>query len=328
MAVRRFAEDHALVAMDAWPIRALGVYCVAFATTPTGDLDALIAMLANDGRVDLVEANHSFEGMITARPTYDDPLFELQYGEFRARVETLHAISTGQHVKLGLIDSSVDLEHPDLAGQIARQTELVPGGEVRQRIHGTAVAGVIGATPANGLGVVGLAPAAELRAYGACTSDGDKTRCSAFALAKALEHAIDDRLHVLNISLAGPENRLLAALIDRALADGMIVIAAANAADPARNFPASAPGVIAASADDPLWFARPEQLSTQAGGGYQVFFGSSVASAGMAGLAALVRAHSSAQSTRDLLEWLATSRCAEGAGAPMPVAFDVAQLCH
>ncbi len=329
MAVRRFAAQYGLVERDAWPIEVLGLYCVAFASIDRRARDKLVATLATDERVALVQANHSFEGMIGSRPTaYDDPLFDLQYGRFRQQLEALHAVSTGQHVKLGLIDSSVDLEHPDLAGQIARQTELVRETATDSRIHGTAVAGVIGAIPANGIGVVGMAPAAELYAYGACRGDGDKTRCTSFAIAKALAYAIQDHLDVLNISLAGPNDRLLQELIDYATSAGMLVIAADNAADPDRNFPANAPNVVAARVGEPLWFARSEQLSTQAGGGYQVFYGSSIAAAGMAGLAALVRARNSAAATRQLLDWIGRSHCDLHGSAPVPVAFDLEQLCE
>ncbi len=119
-------------------------------------------------------------------------------------------------------------------------------------------------------------------------------------------------MEVLNLSLAGPHDRLLADLLAVAVQRGTLVVASRdNSAD--GGFPAALPYVIgvAASPDTAQWFRRGEQLSTQAGGGYRFFQGSSVAAAGVSGLASLVRAESSAPQTRGVVEALMGRECSD-----------------
>ena len=132
-----------------------------------------------------------------------------------------------------------------------------------------------------------------------------------FYLAQALDQAIADKIDVLNLSLAGPSDPLLERLIKRARDAGMVIVAAENSADPERNFPASLPYVQAAPDTAEPWFARNEQFSTQAGGGYQVFYGSSISSAGIAGAAALLRSQYTRDQTNLLLEKMLNHDCAK-----------------
>ena len=302
--VRRFAREHGLVAKDAWPIEPLGMYCVAFAAGGGIGEAELLERLNADGRVALAQPNQRFETMLVGARSYDDPLFDLQYGNFRRVLQQLHEVSLGDDVRVGVIDSSVDTEHPDLRGQIARQRQLMPVESLDDIVHGTAVAGIIAAAAGNGEGVVGLAPEAAIHVFGACNKHGSTTSCTSFTLAKALVYAMQGNMDVLNMSLAGPHDPLLAMLIGRAVEGGMIIIAADNQSGSASRFPAILPSVHSAPGDSQIWFARAEQLSTQAGGGYQVFFGSSIAAAGLTGLAALVRSVNSSEDTDAALSWL------------------------
>ena len=331
--VRRFAKDHALVETGAWPIDVLGVYCVAFAprdfARPATDL---LDRLASDPRVTLVQLNASFAGRAVtsnrqAAPVYDDPLLDVQYGVFASRLAELHAITVGRGVRVGVIDTSVDLTHPDLTGQVARQVEIVPAAEPAARLHGTAVTGVIAATPDNGEGLAGMAPKANVHVYGACTDDAAGARCTSFSIAQALSDALDDRMQVINMSFAGPDDPLISALLDAAVSADAVLVAAGNTETPAARFPAGHPGVHAADGERQLWFASPARLSTRAGGSYQFFTGSSIASAGISGLAALILERTSAAGTRAVLDWLYGGEChpAERPAALDPIPAE--QLC-
>ena len=173
----------------------------------------------------------------------DDPLFDLQYGEFTRSLETLHAVTLGEAIDIGVIDSGVDLEHPDLAGQVRSHKALVPELAGEQRLHGTAVTGVIGAAAGNGEGLVGIAPRAGIHVFAACTREDGKTVCTSFSIARALAEALEDGMDVINMSFAGPHDPLIAALIDEASARDTILVAAGNPDDPARQFPATLPAV-------------------------------------------------------------------------------------
>lgn len=313
--VRRFARDYRLVQTGAWPIGVLGVYCVAFISSDGTQASELLPKLDADPRTKLVQINAAFQGMgLTSTyaknaPIYDDPLLDIQYGEFVDKLEALHAITGGDAVRVGVIDTSVDLTHPDLFGQVARQIELVPAAEPAARLHGTAVTGVIAAAGGNGVGLVGLAPRANVHVYGACTENNKGALCTSFSIAQALADALDEGMQVINMSFAGPDDPLLAALLDVAVAAEIVLVAAGNSDHPAARFPAGHPGVHAADGERHLWFASPERLSTRAGGSYQMFSGSSIASAGMTGLAALLRARTSAPDTRAVLDWLFEGQC-------------------
>jgi subtilisin family serine protease len=312
--VKAFAKEHRLVETGAWPIAVLGVYCVAFAPRhdEQGTAD-LLSRLDADPRSGIVQLNAAFSGMSVGgrepAPGYDDPLLDVQYGEFASRLASLHAVTVGRSVRVGVIDTSVDLTHPDLSGQVSRQVEIVPAAEPAARLHGTAVTGVIAAARGNGEGLVGIAPSATVHVYGACTDDATGARCTSFSIAQALVDALEERMQVINMSFAGPHDPLITVLLDAAVLSGAVLVAAGNTENPAARFPAGHPGVRAADSKRELWFASPARLSTRAGGSYQLFTGSSIASAGISGLAALIRERRSASDTRAVLDWLYDGRC-------------------
>ncbi len=307
--VRSIARGHQISEIEAWPIASLDLLCVVYAVPKTENMDDLVDKLNADRRIVTAHPMQEYRGMLAS--AYDDPLFKLQYGEHQDSLSAIHAITRGENVRVGVIDSHVDTKHPDLDGQIHKLYSLVEGQSVEDQRHGTAVAGIIGAAADNGEGLVGLAPGATLHAYAACDQTENATRCTSFYLAQALDQAIADKIDVLNLSLAGPSDPLLKRLIERAHDAGMVIVAAENSADPERNFPASLPYVQAAPDTAEPWFARNEQFSTQAGGGYQVFYGSSISSAGIAGAAALLRSQYTRDQTNLLLEKMLNHDCAK-----------------
>jgi subtilisin family serine protease len=116
------------------------------------------------------------------------------------------------------------------------------------------------------------------------------------SLAKALHFALDRKAQIINLSLSGPRDRLLQALIDLALERRTAVVAAFDPARPDGGFPASQPGVVAV-ADEALRtvprsvYRAPGQdvPTTQPGGTWTLVNGSSYAAAHVSGLLALVR---------------------------------------
>jgi len=201
-----------------------------------------------------------------------------------------------------LIDTGVDLDHPDLQGQIKYSENLAPEPTDHNlaEVHGTAVAGVLSARPDNGTGIAGIAPDAEVYALRACWPDKPGSlaaHCNSFTLALALDQAIRLDSRIVNLSLSGPEDPLLRQLIEKALAKGIIVIAAVlPGKDQIGGFPATISGVIAVGqggeANNPV---NPEIiapgldiLTTVPHQGYDFMTGSSFATAHVAGLAALL----------------------------------------
>jgi len=311
--IEALSRRYQLRRVDSWPIKSLHLQCVLFQVRDGADLDALMHDIASETNVDAVQPLNEFEGLTTASPASGP---DLQLGGNAANLAALHRLTRGASVRVGIVDTLVDRQHPDLRNQITRQYAFA-GDPSAALLHGTAVAGVIAASGTNADSVLGIAPEAELYVYGACRPDADGgAHCNSFDLAKALEQALIDQVEVLNLSLAGPHDPLLARLLTLALGRDVIVVAALDPGEPHHSFPATMPGVWAVSASNAIarsdappvvvnacarWIVDSERLSTLAGGGHRFFYGSSMSAAGVSGFAALLRSRTdSIQTNREL----------------------------
>jgi subtilisin family serine protease len=306
------AQALGLQEQSAWRIAPLQWRCMLYRLAPGANREAVWAQLAADSRVHLVQPLHEFKTLATAPPAkppthYDDPYVGLQRGFIAIQAAAAQRWSQGDGVRVALIDSGVDADHPDLAGRVHRQRDVVgaehaaaPGGER----HGTEMAGVIAAVANNQLGIVGVAPLAQLWAYRACwpvTHGGSSggSSCNSFTLAKALGGAIADGADVINLSLAGPADPLLQRLVEYATGRGAIVVGA-MAAGVEPGFPGDVPGVLSVtSSDDTMLNNAGPRLALRApgrdiltlapGGGYGYASGASLAAAHVSGAVAVLR---------------------------------------
>jgi subtilisin family serine protease len=251
--------------------------------------------------VSWAEPLHLFHGRgESAEPVYRDPLYEVQPAAREWRLAKLHRISTGRNVRVAIIDSMVDRNQPDLAGQIDTLRNFVSGAGAAAEEHGTAVAGIIVAKPNNGVGIVGIAPQARLMALRACWQEraaaGIVTLCDDLSMAKALEFAIVHGAQIINMSLSGPDAVLIGRLIDIAVARGTAVVAAYDQSLADGGFPASYRGVIAVASEGPepvgagvVEAPGRDIPTTEPGARWQLVSGSSYAAAHVSGLLALLR---------------------------------------
>jgi subtilisin family serine protease len=227
----------------------------------------------------------------------NDPLFPAQPAAKVWRLADLHEVATGRNVKVAVVDSRIDLQHPDLAGQVQVSRDFLPDHPGGAESHGTAVAGVIAARADNHVGIVGVAPGARLMARRACWQEPPKAAaiCDTLSLARALSFAIENGAQVINLSLSGPDDTLLSRLLDVAITRGATVVGAADPSLAGGGFPASHAGVIAVAMDgDPAarGFVRApgrDIPTTEPSGRWTLVTGSSFAAAHVTGLAALVR---------------------------------------
>jgi subtilisin family serine protease len=210
-------------------------------------------------------------------------------------------------VKVAVIDSGIDSSHPDLSGQLLLNRNFVTGQSEVAEDHGTGVAGIIAAKTDNRLGIAGVAPGARLLGLRACwqqRASATSTVCDGLSLAKALYFAIENKADVINLSLSGPDQRLLRELLKTAIAHGETVVTAFDGSRTDGGFPASVPGVIAVS-DQSLAGSRSQVYTapgrdvptTQPGGRWFLVNGSSYAAAHVSGLAALMRQRRHAPAT-------------------------------
>jgi subtilisin family serine protease len=284
-----------------WPIKTLAVHCVVFEIPDDRSVAAVLAALSKDSSVTLAEPLAEFHTLSDAKPpaaaAYNDPLYDLQTSLTALDIADAHTRSQGAGVRIGLIDTGVDSKHPDLRGQIAHTQSFVDShataaGAYR---HGTAMAGLIVAVANNHIGIVGIAPLAQVEVFEACWQlkpDSDAAVCNTFTLAKALAAALDSGVQLVNLSIAGPADPLLSALVTAAVKRGVTFVGAA--ADPVDAFPTSIPGVIAVQAldhafnSDALSMPATHVLTLRPDNQYDFESGTSVAAAEMTGVIALL----------------------------------------
>jgi len=247
---RRIASDlasaHGLVIESDWPMVSLGVDCFLMRVADDKPLATILDALSHDSRAAWAQPMQAFHSL-----GHNDPLFALQPAAAAWHLDELHALTTGRSVSVAEVDSGVELTHPDLAGQISVAENFVDASPYVAEAHGTAVAGIIAARADNGLGIAGIAPSARLMALRACWQvDDSAASCNSFTLAKAFQFALERGADVINLSLTGPEDRLLHLLLDAAVLRGVTVVCAADPLRVGGGFPASHPGVIAVRQDD------------------------------------------------------------------------------
>lgn len=156
---------------------------------------------------------------------------------------------TGKGVKVGVIDTGIDYNHPDLRRSYKKGWDFVDrdkdpmetvGHGLRDTLHGTHVAGIIAARGK----LKGIAPNAEVYAYRALGPGGSGTTEQ---ILSAIERAIKDKVDVLNLSLGsevnGPDLPISLAL-NKAVDKGIVAVAAAGNAGPA-DWTVGSPGTAA-----------------------------------------------------------------------------------
>lgn len=292
---RRIAESLArrydLVVVDSWPMPALGVDCFVMEAESHAVVVRASEQLGREARVESVQAMNVF--LVFG---HDDPLYPLQRRALGWDLADVHRFVTGKNVRVAEIDSGVEIDHPDLRGRIAIARNFAKSPAASEA-HGTAVAGIIAARADDGIGITGVAPEAELHALRACDEapNHEQARCTTFALAKALQFALEQDVQVINLSLGGPHDRLLERLLDVVISHGVIVVSAIDERAADGGFPAGHPDVLpVASADasrvlDTALRAPGRDVpTTTVGQGWGFVSGASYAAASVSGVVALM----------------------------------------
>ncbi len=206
----------------------------------------------------------------------------------------------GDNVLVAVIDSGIDVSHPELDGAIAASFDTLDGPRAPHS-HGTAIAGLIAAHAK----LMGAAPAAHILAVRAFDQAGPRAEGSTFNILKGLDWAAVTGARVINMSFAGPSDPALHRGLEGAFRNGIVLIAAAGNAGPKSPplYPAADPSVIAVTATDAedKFFAASNRgryiavaapgvdiLVAAPGGRYQLSSGTSFSAAEVSGIAALM----------------------------------------
>lgn len=299
-AVRQLAElerAYGLKEVRAWPIAPLHMHCAVLAIPPGADRAALLAELTRDPRIRIAQPLQTFT---TQSITYNDPYVALQRGFAQMDVPDAHALSRGEGVRVAIIDTGVDALHPDLGRAVVQRKNFVDSdaGQFARDRHGTELAGIIAAVANNHQGIVGVAPGVRLYAFKACwqlAPGTDAARCDSFTLARALSAAIETPVQIVNLSLSGPPDALLQALIVEGMRRGILFVGAAPPDSTERLLALDgvirvAPGGLLGGSGSPLRAPGREILTLLPGGRYDFASGASLATAHVTGALALLLA--------------------------------------
>ncbi|HEY8022295.1 MAG TPA: S8 family serine peptidase [Thermoanaerobaculia bacterium] len=306
---REIELNYRLRTVAAWTMDALGERCIIYGIETNRSAAQVVRQLTGDPRVGTVQVIQTFETLAESPTPAAPPPASGAHSRLQRWAEILHLtaahrLATGRGVRVAVVDTGVDVGHPDLKNRIKQAKDFVRGNQpFTSDIHGTAVAGTIAADESEGR-VVGVAPEAEIFAFKACWPQPPGSRqavCNSYTLALAINQAIVERAQIMNLSLAGPDDPLLGRLLKNAMARGITVVAAEAPAGGKGSFPASLDGVIgvvAADLDGGLRSPAPassrlaapgvDVLSTAPNNSYDFFTGSSFAAAEVSGIAALL----------------------------------------
>lgn len=185
-----------------------------------------------------------------------DPYRSRQYGLDEIRLPAAWKKSAGQSVVIGIVDSGVDLQHPDLKSRLVPGHDFVnTGGNAEDKNgHGTHVAGIAAGATDNGIGISGGAPDAKIMPIRVLD---DKGQGSTSAISNGIEWAAKHGAKVINLSLgeSGLAGLLLRggslnSAISKASRDGAVVVAAAgNDGTSSKPYRTSTPVLIVGAVD-------------------------------------------------------------------------------
>jgi len=189
-----------------------------------------------------VDLNHIYTAGIPEPQSYEAGISPTDAMPFPLSLATMN-------LRIGIVDSAVDTDHPAFA---TAKISSRPFADAEQlpNYHGTAIASIIAA---NAAPLRGLAPESEL--FAAAVFEQDETRgeiASTVSLVRALDWLLSSQVDAINLSLAGPPNRLLEVALKRISEQGVMVLAAAGNGGPMARpqYPAAYASVVAVTAVD------------------------------------------------------------------------------
>lgn len=292
------ARRHGLLRLQSQSFPLLGATIGLFRITDRRPVERVRREFAGDASVRSVQLNYRyFLQQQRVAPAGGDAA---QYALAKLRLPQAHTLASGANVTIAVIDSGIDVGHPELLNSVADNYDAL-GSKEGPHVHGTGIAGAI----VSHARLMGSAPQARIlgiRAFGTAASGAESTT---FVILKSLNYAVLHGAQIINMSFAGPKDPLIERGIGATAARGVVMVAAsgnAGAKSPPL-YPAANRNVIAVTATD----ARDKLFTASNRGGhiavaapgvdiflpapdekYQMASGTSFSAAYVSGLAALM----------------------------------------
>ncbi|HEY9721680.1 MAG TPA: S8 family peptidase [Oscillatoriaceae cyanobacterium] len=259
-AMRSFTQRYHLTALRA--VNSLGIGVMNLPATKS--TSALLGAMQSDPDVAYVEPDYLFtlppvvhRTQTAARRVMDvqsavDPDLSQQWGLLKIDAQQAWNFNSGSaNVVVAVVDTGVDISHPDLAANLVPGVSVLPNstGPEDDHGHGTHVAGIIAAALNNGQGGSGVAPHCKIMPVKVLNKDG---KGDTGDIVSGIMYAVDNGASVINLSLGGTGgSRALKDAIDYALSKNVVVVAAmGNDGLNSEDYPAGYDGVIAVGAVD------------------------------------------------------------------------------
>lgn len=318
------ARRHGLERIASQNFPLLGSTIGLFRIIDRRPVDTVRRELAADGSVRSVQLN--FRHFLQDQKRTSTGGDAAQYAIAQLRLPQAHALARGMNVTIAVIDSGIDVKHPELANSVADTFDAL-GSKEGPHVHGTGIAGAIVAHAR----LMGSAPEARLlaiRAFGAGHGGAEST---SYVILRGLDYAAEHGAQIINMSFAGPRDPMIERGIAATAARGILMVAAAGNAGAKSPplYPAANPNVIAVSgidAQEKLFAAsnRGNHIAIAAPGAdiflpapdekYQITSGTSFSAAYVSGVAALMLERNPALKPGDVRAIL--TKTARDLGAP------------
>lgn len=291
-------------------------------------------MMAEDPRVEVIAPNHRRDAhVVTGSQQHEtDVKWHLEQYKLSAVWERI-PLEAREKIKVAVLDSGVDLDHPDLQAALLPGHNAIQEGKLpwddSQTGHGTHVAGIIGA---QGKDVVGVATGTKIMPIKILDQH---LKGDVLTEIKGIVWAVENGAHIINLSLGGPRyingkdafNQIEYAAIQYAVANGVTVVSSAGNTGGEVGYPAAYQNVIAVGSvnreGEVSWFSSDGQevrvaapgediYSTLPKGQYGSMTGTSMAAPFVSGVAGLLQAHNNDLCPYEIKQLLMASADSQG----------------